>query len=122
MMPLHAVALVDHQSANVLQSASDQVVELKVYEHLKLTRQNDSGVRSEHAFFGQGCDTLDGICEVLVVGGHLCLADFRHDVEKHRPPAAMFIVGWEAVKHPSDNQLVALARKHFVSSTLEAAK
>jgi hypothetical protein len=102
----HAIAFVDHQSAQVLRS--------QVHDHLKFTRQHHSGVRTEHEFFGQVCDALDGITEVLVVGGHTGLADFRHYVDKHRPQTAKRIVAYEVVDHPSDNQLVALARSHFM--------
>jgi hypothetical protein len=50
---------------------------------------------------------------VLITGGHTGLADFRRYVDKHRPLTAVRIVGYEVVDHPSANQLVALARKHF---------
>ena len=110
----HAVAFVDHQSAEVLQFGSEHVVEHKVHQHLKFTREHHSGVRTEHEFFGHVCDALDGIAEVLVTGGHTGLADFRHYVDKHRPLTAARIVGYEVVDHPTENQLVALARKHFV--------
>ena len=114
MSLLHAVAFVDHQSAEILQFDSERVVEHKVHEQLAFTRQHASGVRTEHEFFGQVCDAFDGIAEVLVVGGHTGLADFRHYADKHRPLTAQRIVGYEVVDHPSENQLVALARKHFV--------
>ena len=114
MSLFHAIAFVDHQSAEVLQFGSEHAVERKLHEHLKFTRQHHSGVRSEHEFFAQVCDALDGIAEVLVVGGHTGLADFRHYVDKHRPLTAQRIVGYEVVDHPSENQLVALARRHFV--------
>ncbi len=110
----HAVAFVDHQSAQVFQFSSEQVLERKVHTHLHYTRQHGSGVRSEHEFFGQVCDAFDGIAEVLVVGGHKGLADFRHYVDKHRPLTAKHIVDYQVVDHPTDNELVALARKHFV--------
>jgi hypothetical protein len=38
MSLFHAVAFVDHQSAEVLQFASEHVVERKVHEHLKFKR------------------------------------------------------------------------------------
>lgn len=111
--PFHAVAFVDHQSAQVLQFDSEQVVQRKIHEHVKFTRQHGSGVRTEHEFFAELCDALDGIAEVLVVGGHAGLADFRHYVDKHRPLTAKHVVGYQVVDHPSDNELVALARRHF---------
>ncbi len=110
----HAVAFIDHQSAQVLQFGTEQVVERKVHEQVHVTRHHHSGVRSEHEFFGAVCNALDGIAEVLVTGGHAGLADFRHYVDKHRPQTAARIVGYEVVDHPTENQLVALARKHFV--------
>ncbi len=118
MSLFHAVAFVDHQSAEILQFASERVQERKIQEHFKFTRQHHSGVRTEHEFFGQVCDALDGIAEVLVVGGHTGLADFRHFVDKHRPLTAPRIVGYEVVDHPSESQLVALARKHFAGYDL----
>ena len=114
MSLFHAVAFVDHQSAQVLQFDSEHVVEQKIHEHLKFTRQHGSGVRTEHEFFGQVCDSFEGSAEVLVVGGHTGLADFRHYVDKHRPQTAKCIVNYEVVDHPTKNELVALARKHFV--------
>ena len=114
MSLFHAVAFVDHHSSQVLQFDSDHVVEQKIHEHRKFTRQHNSDVRSEHEFFGEVCDALDGIAEVLVVGGHTSLADFKHYVDKHRPQTGKCIVGYEVVDHPSENQLVAMARKHFV--------
>ena len=109
----HAVALIDHHAAQILQFTAEEVVERKVHEHLKFTRQHGSSVRSEHEFFGQVCDALDSIAEVLVVGGHTGLASFRHYADKHRPQTAKRIVGYNVVDHPSDKQLAALGRKHF---------
>jgi stalled ribosome rescue protein Dom34 len=114
MSLFHAVAFVDHQSAEVLQFDSEHLVAQKVHEHQKITRQHGSSVRTEHEFFGHVCDALESIAEVLVVGGHIGLADFRHFVEKHRPLAAKRIVGYEVVDHPSERQLIELARRHFV--------
>ncbi len=84
-----------------------------MHEHVHVTREHGSAVRSEHEFFGHACDALDGIAEVLIAGGHTALADFKHYVEKHRPETAKRITGYEVVDHPSDKQMVALARRHF---------
>ena len=114
MTLFHAVAFVDHQSAQVLQFSSEQVVERKIHWHAHYTRQHGSAVRSEHEFFAEVCKALDGIAEVLVAGGHKALADFRHYAERHSPSTANRITGYEVVDHPSETALVALARKHFV--------
>jgi len=120
MSLFHAVALIDHQSAKVLQFGTEHVETQQVHEHVYVTRQHGSEVRSEHEFFGHVCDALDGVTEVLVAGGHTSLADFRHYAEKHRPLTAKRIVGYQVVDHPTDKALVALARQHFVQYDLMA--
>ena len=65
-------------------------------------------------FFADVCATLDGIQEVLVTGSHTAIPDFRHYADKHRPQTAARIVHYEEVDHPSENQLVALARACFL--------
>jgi len=116
----HAVLWIDHQSAQVLQFDAEQVQAQQVHAHTHHTRQHGSEVRTEHEFFGEVCDKLAGIDNVLVTGGHTAQADFRHYVEKHRPALSPHVVGWETVDHPSDGQLLALARRFFVKHDLMA--
>lgn len=114
MTLFHAVVFVDHQAAQVLQFDAEQVQPRKVHAHSHPTRQHGSAVRSEHEFFAAVCDALDGITEVLATGPHTGLADFQHYVHKHRPALAAKIVDYQVVDHPSDKQLVALARQFFL--------
>lgn len=114
MTTLHAVVWIDHHSAHILQFDRDHVQASRVQAHSHQTRQHGSAVRSEHEYFGGVCDALAGIHEVLMTGSHQAQADLRHYVEKHRPHLAQQIVGYETVDHPSENQLVALARKYFL--------
>jgi hypothetical protein len=113
MSLFHAIAFVDHQSAQVLQFDSEDVLKSKIHSHLHYTRQHGSEVRDQHEFFGEVCNALAGISEVLVVGGHNGLEDFRHYVDKHRPLTGQQISQYKIVDHPTDNQLVALAREFF---------
>jgi len=115
MSLFHAVVWTDHQSAQVVQFNAEHTVAQKVHAHAHPTAQHGSGVRSEHEFFASVCDALDGIGRVLVTGSHTAVADFRHYVEKHRPQAAARIVDYDVVDHPSENQLVAHARKRFAA-------
>jgi len=114
MTTFHAVVFIDHQHAQILQFDAEHVHAEKVKAHTHHTRQQGSQVRSEHEFFGQVCDALQGIAEVLVTGPRTGLADFRHYAEKHRPQTAHHIVAYETVDHPSDRQLVAMARQYFL--------
>ena len=122
-MPLfHAVVRTDHHSADVLQFDADRVVSQKLKAHTHNTPQHHSGVRTEHEFFGSVCDALDGIAEVLVTGTHTAVTDFKHYADKHRPQVAAHIVGYEIVDHPTENQLVALARKFFADANQMAGR
>ena len=114
MSLLHAVVWTDHESAQVLQFDAEHVQAQKVRTHTHHTAQHGSTVRSEHEFFGEVCNALDGIAEVLVTGSHTATADFRHYADKHRPQTAKRIVAYEVVDHPSEKQLVALARTYFL--------
>ena len=110
----HAVVWTDHQAAQVLQFDAEHVQAKKVRSHTHHTAQHGSTVRTQHEFFGEVCDALDGVAEVLVTGSGTAIADFRHYADKHRPQTAKRIVAYERVDHPSENQLIALARQHFL--------
>jgi stalled ribosome rescue protein Dom34 len=114
MTLFHAVVWIDHQSAQILQFDAEHVQAQKVKAHSHHTAQHGSKVRTEHEFFGHVCDALAGIQEVLVVGPKTGIADFDHYVRKHRAETAAHVVGSEVVDHPSENQLVALARQYFL--------
>lgn len=112
----HAVLLIDHQHAEILQFDAGHVQAQKLQAHRRYTRQHGSEVRTEHEFFAQVCDALGDIGEVLVAGGRQAQADFRHYVEKHRPALAKQIAGWETVNSPSEGELLALAKQHFLKT------
>lgn len=114
MTMFHAVVLIDHHQAQVLQFDAEHVQAEKIKARTHHTKQHGSAVRTEHEFYAVVCDALAGIAEVLVTGSHTALADFRHYVDKHRPALAPQVVGYETVDHPSDKQLVALARQYFL--------
>lgn len=114
MSLFHAVVWLDHQSAQVLQFDAEQVQSQTVKAHTHHTRQHGSSVRTEHEFYSEVCDALTGIPEVLVTGSRTAQADLRHYLEKHRAMLGKQIVGWETVDHPTEGQLLALARQYFV--------
>lgn len=114
MTTFHAVIRIDHQTAEILQFDTGHVEAQKVKAHSHHTAQHGSRVRTEHEFYGQVCEALEGVAEVLVVGAHQSQADFRHYVEKHRPVLAPRIVGYETVDQPTTRQLVSLARQYFL--------
>lgn len=114
MTMFHAVVWLDHTRAQILEFDADHVKASKVKAHHHHTAQHGSEVRSQHEFYAALCDALAPIPEVLVTGSKTSLADLRHYVEKHRPQLTARVAGWETVDHPSDAQLVALARQYFL--------
>ncbi|MEO8137328.1 MAG: hypothetical protein ABI831_25520, partial [Betaproteobacteria bacterium] len=70
MTLFHAVVWIDHHNAQVLQFDADHMKSQKVKAHTHHTRQHGSKVRTEHEFFGEVCDSLAGVTEVLVTGSH----------------------------------------------------
>lgn len=113
MSLFHAIVWTDHHSAQILQFDATQVREEQVKAHVHYTRQHGSRLRSEHEFFREVCDALEGIGQVLVAGSHMAQADFRNYVNKHRPSVMAHIVGWQTLDHPTTKELVALARRYF---------
>ena len=114
MTLFHAVAWVDHQSAQILQFDAEHIQAQKVKSHSHHTRQHGSSVRTEHEYYAEVCDALAGVSEVLMVGPKTGLADFRHYVDKHRASVDRQIVGWEVLERISEAQLVAMARQYFL--------
>jgi stalled ribosome rescue protein Dom34 len=114
MTLLHAVVWTDHQSAQILQFDADHVQAQKVKAHSHHTAQHGSEARTQHEFFAELCTAITAIPEVLVTGSHTATADFKHYVDKHRPQLKSAIVAYEVVDHPSENQLVAMARRYFL--------
>jgi stalled ribosome rescue protein Dom34 len=109
----HAVLWIDHHAAQLMPFDGDHAQKQQVREHAHYTRQHGSAVRSEHEFFAEVCERIEGLDEVLVTGAHVAQGDFRHYVEKHRPATLARLVGWETVGHPTQGQLLALARQFF---------
>ena len=113
MTTFHAVLWCDHHTAQLLQFDADHHSSQRLQAHPHPTRQHGSAVRSAHRFFDEVCDALSGIAEVLVTGPHTALADLRHHIDTHRPALAATMAGWQAVDHPTQAQLLALARQFF---------
>jgi stalled ribosome rescue protein Dom34 len=115
MTTARAIVRIDHRSATLLTVADGSAASQTIHAHSHPTAQHGSSVRTEHEFFGAICDGVDRFAQVLAAGPQTALADLRHYLEKHRPHTATRVVGFEVVDHPTDNQLVALARQRFAA-------
>jgi stalled ribosome rescue protein Dom34 len=118
MSTFHAVVWMDHQSAQVLQFDEEHVQAQRVKAHTHHTRQHGTDARHEREFYDQITNALVGVQEVLLVGPGQARDDFRKHVVQHHAELAKHVVDSVPADHPSEHQLVALARKYFAKYDL----
>ena len=119
----HAVMWIDHREARVFHFGRDDV-ETLVLQPEKPTRQ----VHTKSNTIGRGHEVLakeflhaaaQSIADagaVLITGPANAKTELMAHIEKHDPKLLKIILGVETVDHPTDNQLVAYARKYFKSA------
>jgi hypothetical protein len=113
MSPSHAVAWIEPLDAHVLALAPAHAVDERVNKPLHYTRQRGSLLRGQHEFFSEVCEALADSKSVLVVGQHDPETAFRQYVSKHRPALALHVVGWQTMAHPTEPEVLTLAREFF---------
>jgi stalled ribosome rescue protein Dom34 len=111
MSTFHAVVWMDQSEAHVLQFDTEHVEGTRVRSrshHKHQGRESDQA-----AFFTAVWQALDGTREVLLAGPGSGRQAFSKWVDQHHGREAGRLVGSVAADHPSDAQLVALARQYF---------
>jgi len=111
MPTFHAVVWLDHQEAHVLMFDRNHVEleSIKSRSHHK-----HQGLSHETTkFFVDVSEALIGTHEVLLTGPGIARNEFRHWCEKHSLPIANVILDSIASDHPTDAQVVAMARQYF---------
>ncbi|CAN5197777.1 hypothetical protein BH10PSE11_BH10PSE11_38510 [soil metagenome] len=107
----HAVIWIDHREARVFHLGGDDVERLVLHpEHPE--RRVDLKIEDPH-YLKAAMDAISDAGAVLVIGPAHTKTDLVKYVEQHNPKLRSIIAGVETVDHPSDGQIVALAKKHF---------
>ena len=111
MSTFHAVIWMDHSEAHVVMFDREhmQAQRIKSRSHHK----HQGKVDDYSAFFADVAGALAGTHEVLLAGPGLARTQFREWCSHHQTTVAEMIVDSVAADHPSDAQLVALARQFF---------
>lgn len=120
MTTFHAVVWMDHQGAHVLQFDEDHVQTQLVKAHSHHLRHHASDARAEREFFEAVAQAVAGVQEVLLVGPGQARDEFRKFCVERHAAVAGHIVDSLPADHPTDHQLVALARKFFAKYDLMA--
>ena len=111
MSTFHAVTWMDHSEAHVVMFDREHVLAQRIKSrshHKHQGKGDDNGV-----FFADIAAALAGTHEVLLTGPGLARNQFRDWCGQHQAAVAQAIVDSVAADHPSDAQLVALARQYF---------
>ena len=128
MSHFHAVVWIDHAEAHVMHISPDDVESsivrpAKGHHKLHHKRGNDKGgtvgsgkTAEDQHFYHEVVEALKGAKEILVVGPANAKLNLIKHIHSHDQAMADKVIGVETVDHPTDPQLVAYARKYFVSA------
>ncbi len=116
-MSRHAIVFLDHHHARVFQLDGTRQGGMTIKETSKREtdrRHHSDGKKTSHdAFFHAVAESLQGIDEILVVGPGTAKSEFKHHLEQHDGAIDQHVVAVESVDHPSEGQLLALAKRRF---------
>ena len=111
MSTFHAVVWMDHQEAHVVMFDREHIEAKRIHSRSHHKHQGKAGDTA--AFYAEVAKALTGTHEVLVAGPGLARNEFRDWCAAHQKSPAVAIVDSIASDHPSDGQLVALAKHYF---------
>lgn len=116
-MTQHAIVAIDHHTARIYHLDGATPGDLKLSE--AAVRETDNrhatdGKRPDHhAFFHEVAKALGGAKEILIVGAGTAKEELKHHLDKHDAEVAKHVVGVESIDHPTEPQLLAMAKKRF---------
>jgi stalled ribosome rescue protein Dom34 len=116
----HALVWIDHREAKVFQFDATDVERTSIrsshpdqHIHHK-ANSGDSGHASvDKEFLKRVAAALSHAGAILITGPANAKTELAHYIEQTQPNLAQRISGVEALDHPSDGELIALARTFF---------
>lgn len=121
MTHLHAVVWIDHEQARVAHFNDSEAERLVLHSthrpgkiHHKHGPSGSAGHEPEDAAYLHAvAEALKGAGEILIVGPGNEKNEFMKHLEHHDKAIAACVVAVQSADHPTDGQLLALARKYF---------
>lgn len=115
----YVVVWIDHHEARLFQVGPDGMHSERVEAHPHPGRTRRYG-QSDHAeadaqFFNEVAGALANAGDVLVAGPGTAKLQFMRWMAKNAPTVESKVVAVESADHPTDAQLVAHAKKYFLT-------
>ena len=111
MSTFHTVVWMDHSEAHVAMFDREHVEAQRIKS--RSHHKHHGKAEDTTAFFAEIAGALTGAHEVLLAGPGLARNQFRDWCGIHHSAIAQTFVDSVTMDHPTDGQLVALARKYF---------
>ena len=116
----HALVWIDHREAKVFRFNAAEVEETTVRPHDRHVHVHHKAntIGSGHAavdrdFLERVVGSVSDAGAILIVGPGAAKAELAAYASERYPQVSQRVAGVEAVDHPTDGELVALARKFF---------
>ena len=116
----HTIVWIDHQQAKLFHIGREEADEAAVrsahpHEHLhhKANSVGSGHAAVDHSFLERVSQSLNGSGAILITGPASAKDELAAHIRERHPNLAKLISAVEAVDHPTDGQLIALARKFF---------
>lgn len=116
----HAVVWIDHSQAKIFHlglNGSDEVTlhpQLATrHLHHKANEIGSGHAAPDKTFYTDVTKALADAGEGLIIGPASAKTELASHIRAHAPDIAKRIVAVEAADHPSDNEIVAYAKRHF---------
>ncbi len=111
MSTFHAVVWLDHQEAHLAFFDRDHASTQRI--HSKSQHKHQGKTTDMSAFFADIATAVKNCHEVLLTGPGLTRLQFKDWYAQHASALANIVVDSIASDHPTDAQLVAMARQYF---------
>ena len=111
MSTFHAVVWLDHQEAHIAFFDRDHATTQRIHSKSQHKHQGKSTDMS--AYFANIAKAVKDCHEVLLTGPGLTRQQFKDWYVQHAAALSQIVVGSIASDHPTDAQLVAMARQYF---------
>jgi stalled ribosome rescue protein Dom34 len=123
MSSYHAVVWIDHQEAHVLQFTREGADNAVVHAHPKHRQTHhrkgvigDGKPATDREFFDHVAGALAGTKEILIVGPAQTGHEFAMYLDQHARDVAGKVLAVKQADHPSDGELLKLARRYFAGA------